>query len=84
MDEESNLCLIMEYANEGDISQMIMNHIKNNVFLSCDFNLIIFCQTNFAEDFIWKTIYDIVTGLKILHSMNIVHRDLKSANLFYN
>jgi NIMA (never in mitosis gene a)-related kinase len=34
------------------------------------------------ESFIWKMIHDVVKGLKVLHEMNIFHRDLKSANVF--
>lgn len=34
------------------------------------------------EDWIWKLILQLVKGLKLLHSLNIYHRDLKSANIF--
>jgi len=34
------------------------------------------------ERFIWKVIIQIVKALKCLHDINILHRDMKSANIF--
>ena len=36
------------------------------------------------EDFIWKVFIQVVKGLKNMHDLNIMHRDLKSANVFLN
>lgn len=36
------------------------------------------------EDFIWKVFIQVVKGLKSMHDLNIMHRDLKSANVFLN
>jgi NIMA (never in mitosis gene a)-related kinase len=37
-----------------------------------------------SEDFIWKVFIQVVKGLKSMHDLNIMHRDLKSANVFLN
>jgi NIMA (never in mitosis gene a)-related kinase len=34
------------------------------------------------EERIWKTFIQMIRGLKVLHSLKILHRDLKSANIF--
>lgn len=64
----STLCLIMEYAEKGDLLQSIQNHKKNN--------------TRFTEEEIWKITNQALKGLKALHDLNILHRDIKSANMF--
>ena len=64
------LCIIMEYADDGDVFQKIVMHQKNN--------------TLFEEEFIWKIFITVVKGLKALHDLEIMHRDLKSANVFLN
>ncbi|CAI2360818.1 unnamed protein product [Moneuplotes crassus] len=38
----------------------------------------------FEETFIWKVFIQVVRGLKALHDLSIMHRDLKSANVFLN
>jgi NIMA (never in mitosis gene a)-related kinase 1/4/5 len=64
----SSLCLIMEYASKGDLLQQINSHKKNG--------------TKFSEPEIWKFLVQAVKGLKALHNRNILHRDIKSANIF--
>lgn len=71
MDEStSSLCIIMEYANNGDLFQKITRHQKE--------------QTYLREDDIWRIFIQVVKGLKALHDTDIFHRDLKSANVFLN
>ena len=62
--------IIMEHADNGDLFQKISEHQKG--------------KTTFAEHEIWKIFVQIVRGLKAMHDLNIMHRDLKSANVFLN
>ena len=34
------------------------------------------------EKMVWKVLIQGMRGLKVLHDMNVLHRDIKSANLF--
>jgi len=70
LEDEKNLCIVMEYADDGDLYQKIVEHQK-----AC---------TNFKEDDIWRIFINIARGLKALHHLKIFHRDMKSANVFLN
>ena len=67
-DEGGSLCLVMEYADEGDLYHRILSYQKKGCYMS--------------ESFIWKLLTQLVKGLKALHDLQILHRDLKSANVF--
>ncbi|OMJ94108.1 hypothetical protein SteCoe_2738 [Stentor coeruleus] len=67
-DESQSLCLVMEYADAGDLFQKIQFYQKKGTYMS--------------ERFIWGLIIQMARGIKALHELNIVHRDLKSANVF--
>ena len=65
---DQTLCIIMEYADEGDLFQKITLYKK--------------LHTTFEENDVWKIFIQITKGLHDLHEYNILHRDLKSANVF--
>ena len=67
-EETETLCIVMEYADKGDLYQKIL-HLKK---IGC---LI-------EEIDAWKIFIQMVRGLKSLHDLKILHRDLKSANIF--
>lgn len=68
-DEDTRtLNIVMEYADDGDLESKIQNHIKN--------------KSNFPEIQIWSILIQMIQGLKALHDIKIMHRDLKSANIF--
>lgn len=67
-DSENCLCIVMEYADDGDVYQKIMDHHK--------------AKTHFEEDDIWRIFIGMTRGLKALHKLRILHRDMKSANIF--
>jgi NIMA (never in mitosis gene a)-related kinase len=60
----------MEYADNGDLYQKI-NELKSTM-------------RNMSERDIWFNFIQIVRGLKAMHEMNVMHRDLKCANVFMN
>ena len=65
---DSSLDIVMEYADEGDLFQLITEKKKT--------------KTHFTEEEIWSTLIQLLNGLRSLHELNILHRDLKSANVF--
>ena len=68
-DEKDNtLGIVMEFADGGDLYQKIVEHKKTAMF--------------FDESDIWRIFIQMVKGLKALHDLKILHRDLKSANVF--
>ena len=67
-EKEYSIIIIMEYADNGDLYNKIKNYKKMNKYLE--------------EDEIWIIFIQLIKGLKSLHDLNILHRDIKSANIF--
>ena len=68
--DNQTLCVIMEYADNGDLEEKIFKKIAIN--------------EKFTETEILSCFIQIIRGLKHLHSNKILHRDIKSANIFLN
>ncbi|XP_028292782.1 LOW QUALITY PROTEIN: serine/threonine-protein kinase Nek5-like [Gouania willdenowi] len=64
--ERDNLCIVMEYCDGGDLLKKI------NIQKGVPFN----------EDQIVKWFLQICLGLKHIHDQKILHRDIKSQNIF--
>jgi NIMA (never in mitosis gene a)-related kinase len=60
----------MDFASDGDLYQKIVKHKKE--------------KTNFPEDQVWKFLIGALQALCCFHDMKILHRDIKSANIFLN
>ena len=67
-DHNNTLNIVMEYADDGDLQTKIQKMKKNLGF--------------FEENLIWSYAIQMIEGLKALHDKKIMHRDLKSANIF--
>ncbi|CAD8137232.1 unnamed protein product [Paramecium octaurelia] len=68
IDEPSQcLCIVMELLSGGDVYKKISQARGS---------------TPFSEMDIWRALIHITLGLKALHDQKVVHRDLKSANVF--
>ena len=67
-DKSKTLNIVMEYADGGDLNTKIKEIKQKKLY--------------FEEKQIWSTLIQILEGLNYLHKSCIIHRDLKSANIF--
>lgn len=58
----------MDFLDDGDLYQKIVKHQK--------------ASRKMDEETIWQIFIEMVKALQALHTRNILHRDLKSANVF--
>lgn len=62
-----SLCLVMEYCENGDLLSQINANFKSSTLPN--------------EDQVWSWLIQCLCGLKALHDLNVMHRDVKSANI---
>ena len=60
--------IVMEYVSGGDLENVMMQYKKKRQYLK--------------ENFIWKILCQILMGLKKLHDLKVIHRDIKAGNVF--
>lgn len=67
-DKTRCLCIVTECADSGDLMNQIVKCQKD--------------KTRINEADVWTYLIGMCDGIRELHSMRILHRDLKSANIF--
>ena len=67
-EEKNYLHIVMEYCDGGDLNEFLNKNKKTRYLLK--------------EDLIWNIFLKITIGLATLHKSNILHRDLKTLNIF--
>jgi serine/threonine protein kinase len=60
--------IVLEYCDGGDLAQLVSAQKEQSTY--------------FDESFIWSLFQQICLGVQHLHQMGIVHRDLKTSNIF--
>ena len=66
--DNNNLNIVMEYCDGGDLCNFLNIHTKQGKMMS--------------EDRIWKFFIQMSLGLAFIHSKKVLHRDLKTLNIF--
>ena len=66
--DNNNLYIVMEYCEGGDLFQYIEKNRKKKIKLK--------------EKIIWQIFIQMILGLYSIHKKKILHRDLKSQNIF--
>jgi len=62
------ICIVMEYADSGDLQECIRRYRDKNSYL--------------PEDLVRNWLVQILFALQYLHKKSILHRDLKTQNIF--
>jgi len=67
-DRTRSLCIVTEFADGGDLFQQVVKCQKE--------------RSHIREPDAWRFLSGMCSGLRTLHNMKVLHRDLKSANIF--
>lgn len=69
---DNKLNIVMEYCDKGDLAKLLLNHrLSNNMH-----------PGPFPEKKIWKYFLQMCVGLNYIHKSKILHRDIKTMNIF--
>ncbi|EGR30714.1 protein kinase domain protein [Ichthyophthirius multifiliis] len=66
--EKERIIIIMEYCELGDLQKLIKEKDQN--------------KQTFNENQIWHWFIDLAQALKFIHQKRVLHRDIKSSNIF--
>lgn len=72
--EHGTLHILMEYCEKGDLGQLLKRNKAGKAGLGGGRGL--------PEERVWWYFIQIVNGIKHLHSRRILHRDIKTLNIF--
>ena len=64
------VCIVMEFADDGDLSELIGRRKA--------------CNQPLEEDLVLRYLVQVTQALIYIHSRGILHRDVKTANVFLN
>eukprot|EP01041_Mallomonas_annulata_P003100 gene3100-6089_t len=67
-DNDTELCIIMEYCGCGDLAAKVERYKKKREYID--------------EDVIWRYLIQTLKAIQCLHEKGICHRDLKTSNCF--
>jgi NIMA (never in mitosis gene a)-related kinase len=67
--DDSNLYIIMEFADKGTLDELVKKQRTN-------------LKVAFEEREIWRYLLEITIGTYQIHFQKLIHRDLKTANIF--
>jgi serine/threonine protein kinase len=65
--EEGAVCIVMEYAEGGDLQMLLKDHKRRN--------------KRFSERKVWQFAFELASALSHLHTHHIIHRDVKCLNV---
>ena len=66
--DSQSLNMVMQLADGGDLLKMISDRKRRKV--------------HFRESQVWRVLIETVYGLRAMHELSVMHRDIKSANIF--
>jgi len=65
--EEGSVCIVMEFAEGGDLQRLLRDHKERN--------------KHFSERKVWRFAFELASALSHLHTHHIIHRDVKCLNV---
>ena len=63
-----HICIVTDLCEKADLRQLITRRKRR--------------MHRISEELIWKILIQLCIGIKYLHKYNVIHRDLKTANIF--